>query len=129
MNAARPPGLVLLAAVCCGLTGCQSFYATSGVFAGMNVAALTTIGRGVPDAIYSAISGRDCSSVRLEQGRGYCVPPEPPPAAGPFCTRSIGASDCWAHPELLADQPRELADAPALDREQIAHGAHRWPAF
>ena len=38
-----------------------------------------TIQRTPADALYSLISGRDCSVVRLDQGKSYCRPVDPPP--------------------------------------------------
>lgn len=125
MRPLPPPLLCLIASVL--LTGCQSFYAASGVFAGISVATLTTMGRSAPDAVVSLIRDRDCSVVRLEQGLSYCVPPDPPPQRAEFCTHSLGTPDCWAHPDRLPGTPIALADTPNQTAEQIIHGAHRWP--
>jgi hypothetical protein len=122
---APPPLLALLAALL-PLGGCQPFYAASGTFAGLNVVALTTLGRGLPDAVVSFIRDRDCSVVRLEQGQSYCVPPDRV-TVPEFCTHSLGIADCWARPALLPGHPVGLADTPAATPEQIARRAHHWP--
>ena len=112
---------------CLSLGGCQSFYAATGAFAGVNVASVAVIGRSVPDAVVSLIRNRDCSIVRLEQGRSYCVPPDPPLPPAAFCTSTLGTVDCWARPDLLPLRPTALADTPPPTPEQVAHSAHRWP--
>jgi hypothetical protein len=77
------------------------------------------------DALWSLATGRDCSAVRLDQGKTYCRPVEPPPAPQPYCTRSLGVADCWADP---AGHPRPLADGPTvLTPEQEANRTRGWP--
>ena len=74
--------LVLLAG--CGATPEQ--LATIGV--GVGVGSIAVIQRSPLDALYSAATSKDCSIVRLEQGKTYCRPVEPPPEPLPYCTRS-----------------------------------------
>ena len=81
--------------------------------AGVNIAALTLAGRTVPDMAVSAVTGRDCSLVRLDRGQPYCGPEETAAAApAPFCTRSLGAADCWLAPPVATPAYRSVADAP-----------------
>lgn len=89
--------------------------------------------RSIPDLIYSGVSGRDCSVVRLDQGQSYCVPVALPPKPPPYCTRSLGGIDCWAHPELVTNLPPQVAQGPhdgaqALTEEQDRSRLARWPA-
>src|SRR5690348_18257372 len=86
--------LVLLLLAGCGLTPEQA--ATVGVASA--VGSIAIIQRSPFDAIYSVISGRDCSIVHLDAGKSYCKPIEPPPEQQPYCTRSLGVVDCWADP-------------------------------
>ena len=80
------------------------------------------------DALYSVISGRDCSIVRLDQGKSYCRPIEPPPEAQPYCTRSLGVADCWRDPAALPDHPPDLGDTPhGLTPVQDADRKKGWP--
>jgi hypothetical protein len=76
------------------------------------------------DAVYSLATGQDCSAVRLDQGKSYCRPVEPPPAPAPYCTRSLGVTDCWADPD---GQPRPQADGPTtLTPAQEADRTKGW---
>ena len=102
MRAFIPLVLILPLAACDG----PAIVATAGV----NVAALTLAGRTVPDMAVSAVTGRDCSVVRLDRGQPYCGPVDQAPAAAPFCTRSLGAADCWT---VAPPGQRGIADAPA----------------
>jgi hypothetical protein len=82
------------------------------------------------DVLVSAVSGRDCSIVYLEQRDRYCRPQELPPEPPVFCTRSLGIPDCWAEPDKLPNKPREIADGPrALTPAQEADRAKRWPGL
>ncbi len=122
------PFLLLCGAWLGLLSGCAPFNAAAGAFAGVDaVVAIPVFGRGLGDLAYSAVTGRDCSIVRLEQGRSYCVPREGPPPPDVFCTRSLGVVDCWADPTLLPGRPAPVADRPALTPEQQANRTARWP--
>lgn len=57
---------------------------------------------------------------------GACTSPQPPailpPAAtsatakapylDPYCTATLGQPDCWRNPQVLPNEPAELADVP-----------------
>ena len=107
--------LLLLLAACDG----------PGLFAAgaVNVASLTLTGRAVPDLVVSGVSGRDCSVARLDRGQSYCGPSnaEPPPPA--FCTRSLGAVDCWTARPLTVPPQRGVGDAPV----PVGGDMRRWP--
>ncbi len=94
-----------------------------------NVASVVVIGRTLPDAVISVASGRDCSMVRLEQGKSYCRQPDPPPANPLFCTRSLATVDCWPSADSIAGPPRRgVADGPTnLTPEQEAYRTRGWP--
>lgn len=119
-----PLFLVLLAG--CGITPEQA--ATVGV--GVTVGSFPVLQRSPVDAVYSAVTGKDCSIVRMEQGKSYCRPVEPPPESPPYCTRSLGVVDCWRDPASLPNRPPEVADGPhVLTPEQEANRTRRWPDF
>ena len=100
----------------------------AGAFLGASAAALPVFGRTVPDIAVSAVTGKDCSLVRLEQGKAYCKPVEPPPAPPPVCTRSLGTVDCWANPDVFGPGLTEVADGPrTLTPAQEANRTRRWP--
>lgn len=94
----------------------------------LGIGSIVVIGRSPFDALYSTLTGRDCSIVRRDQGKSYCRPTEPPPEAPRYCTRSLGVADCWQEPASLPDHPRELGDGPReLTPAQEADRTRRWP--
>jgi hypothetical protein len=116
--------LVVLMLAGCGLTPEQA--ATVGV-AGA-VGSIAVIQRSPVDALYSIVSGKDCSIVRLDQGKSYCKPVEPPPEQQPYCTRSLGVVDCWRDPASLPDHPPQVGDVPhGLTPDQEADRTKGWP--
>jgi hypothetical protein len=115
-------GILCLAG--CGVTD------NLGAFIGsaFTISSVMAIGRSPVDAVYSLATGKDCSVVRLDGGKSYCRPQEPPPEVPAFCTRSLGVVDCWKDPEAL--QPRYLgvaAGPSTLTPEQEANRTRRWP--
>jgi hypothetical protein len=108
----------------CGMS--DNLVAIVGV--GANVASIAAIQRSPADAVYSWWTGRDCSVVRLDEGKTYCRPVEPPPEPPVFCTRSLGSVDCWRDPTSMAGHPRGVADGPAgLTAEQERDRTRTWP--
>ncbi len=116
--------LALLATLC----GCTP-PATPAVLLGLgDLASVATFHRGLFDLAYSGSTGRDCSIVRLDRGQSYCREKEAPPAPPPYCTRSLGAVDCWADPAAVPNLPREVADGPrTLTPAQEHQRTARWP--
>jgi hypothetical protein len=95
---------------------------------GANVVSVTTIQRSPLDAVYSWWTGRDCSVVRLDEGKTYCRPVEPKPEPPVFCTRGLGGVNCWADPDTVPGHPRGVADGPStLTPEQEANRVRTWP--
>jgi hypothetical protein len=96
--------------------------------AAVTVGSVAVIGRTPIDALVSVVSGKDCSAVRLEQGKSYCRPTEPLPDAPSYCTRSLGVVDCWRDPSAVVDLAPEVADGPrVLNAAQEANRIRRWP--
>ena len=112
--------LLLLAA----LAGCSPQPVIA--LAAADLATVTVFGRGIVDLGVSAISGQDCSIVRLDKGLSYCAPIEGPPPI-PYCTRSLARVDCWASPSLLPRPPPGVADTPVSTGAQERYRAARWP--
>lgn len=108
-----------------GVSGCSP--APWGVLAGVDVVSIAVFGRGVGDIGVSAVSGRDCSVVRLERGQTYCAAQEAAPAPGPFCTRSLGTADCWEDPGNLPGRYSGVGDAPPPTAAQERYRRARWP--
>jgi hypothetical protein len=95
---------------------------------GAGVASIAVLHRSPFDAIYSALSGKDCSVVRLDNGQSYCRPQEPRPPPQPFCTRSLGVVDCWKDRAAVPGHPTGVADGPdTLTPAQEANRTRRWP--
>src|SRR5690242_13694503 len=116
--------LPLLLLTACGGTPEQIL---TGV-AALNIGSIVVIQRSPADALVSVVSGKDCSVVRLDQGKSYCRETEPPPETPPFCTRSLGVADCWRDPASLPDHPSQLGDGPhQLTPEQDANRRQGWP--
>ncbi len=99
-----------------------------GILAGTG-ASIAAIHRTPMDALYSAITGRDCSVVWLDRGQTYCRPREAPPLPQPYCTRSLGGVDCWDSTHGLgAPPPTGLAEGPStLTPAQEKNRTARWP--
>jgi hypothetical protein len=89
------------------------------------VAAVPLLGRTLTDTAVSFAVGADCSIVRVDAGKSYCMK-EPPPKPVPVCTRTLGTVDCWANPEAFGERLTEVADGPrALTPGQEQHRT-RW---
>ncbi len=116
------PALCVLA-----LTGCE--YAEP-VGAGVALGSIVVFGRAPTDMMVSAATGRDCSIVNLDKREPYCRPREQPPEPPAFCTKSLGAVDCWDAGKRPLNPPRDVADGPrALTPEQEAIRARWWPGL
>lgn len=95
--------------------------------AAADIATVTVFGRGIGDVGVSAVTGRDCSLVRLEAGATYCAPRNDTPPVQPFCTRTLGVANCWADPFLVPQRQHELGDTPPPTEDQLRYRAARWP--
>jgi hypothetical protein len=115
---------LLLLLLLLGLPACEPAGLAVASAEGASVAVL---GRGMVDIGVSAVTGKDCSIVRLDKGQTYCAPREHLPSAPPFCTQTLGTVQCWANPEVFGVEPHELADTPATTADQARNIAARWP--
>jgi hypothetical protein len=117
--------------VCLVVTGCGAEnLANLNLGGAASLAAVPVLGRTLPDAIYSTITGKDCSAVRLEQGKSYCRHPEPSwteeVAAQPACSRSLAGVDCWTNPDVFSNRPTTVAAAPKPTAEQEVYRVRGW---
>ena len=94
--------------------------------AAAEAASVVVFGRGVIDIGVSAVSGRDCSIVRLDKGQTYCAPKEQPFQEA-YCTRTLAAVDCWPSPAILPVPRPGVGDTPAPTAEQERYRAAKWP--
>jgi hypothetical protein len=91
-------------------------------------ASIAIFHRDLFDVLYSGLTGRDCSIVRLDAGQTYCRGPEPLLTAPPYCTRSLGTVDCWSAPQLMPTIPPPVAAGPITPTaEQERYRLRRWP--
>lgn len=90
------------------LAACEA----AGPIAAVAGGSVAVIGRTPVDVVASLVTGRDCSVVRLDRRQSYCAPVEQPPAAQPYCTRSLGSVDCWTVPPHAMPPQRGVADGP-----------------
>ena len=118
-------GLLGAALGMASLGGCAG---TAGPLAAVGIGSIVVSGRTPVDIAVSAAIGRDCSVVRLDGGKSYCKPVEPPPPPPAFCTRSLASVDCWEGPYPFGYYQRGLADGPSdLTAEQERHRSAPWP--
>ena len=123
MRPACPSLMLILASLSLG--GCVGAQ-PAGALVVAEAASVMVLGRGIVDLGVSAVSGRDCSIVRLDRGQGYCAPAEQP-VATEYCTRTLGTVDCWTDPALLPQPQRGVADIPPATPVQERYRLARWP--
>ena len=70
---------------------------------------LVATGKTPVDHVAGWVLGQDCSAVRLENRRPWCVPIPTAAAPVPYCTRTIGSVNCWTEPPPGSPQ-RGVAD-------------------
>ena len=116
----RPLLILMLAAQC----GCG--FEPPGALLAADVASVVVFGRSIADLGFSAITGRDCSVVRLDRGETYCAPRDIPVREA-YCTRTLAAVDCWESPALLPVRRPNVADTPPSTLAQDRYRAARWP--
>lgn len=125
---APPPTRLLALGLAASLTACHPPATPAVAFAAAEVTSIAVFHRDIFDLIFSGVTGRDCSIVRLDENKSYCRPIEPPPPPPEYCTRSLGTVDCWAHPELVPNLGPEVADGPStLTPAQERNRTARWP--
>ena len=81
----------LAAGVVVVLAACDALYVGS-------AATVVTTDKTITDHAISLISGKDCSTVRTEQGRSFCKEDEVNPEPNVYCFQTIGGIDCYREP-------------------------------
>lgn len=89
------PALVALVLLPLGGCGGEPLVVPAALVGG---ASLVFTGKTPLDHAAGLATRQDCSSVRWERHGPWCVPHPPPPLPAPYCTRSLGAPDCWSTP-------------------------------
>lgn len=107
------------------LAGCDPASQVLGL--GAAGASIAIFHRTPVDMVYSAVTGKNCSVVRLDRNESYCKPPETQPPPQPYCTRSLGTVDCWARPYAMRNLGPQVADGPrTLTPLQLRDGTGGW---
>ncbi len=99
-----------------------------GILLAADAAAIPVVHRDLFDVVYSTLTGKDCSVVRLDRVQTYCRPIEPPPPPPRYCTPSLGRVDCWAGTVQPPSLGRPVADGPSrLSPAQEQDRTRSWP--
>ena len=98
--------LVLLSVVL--LPGCAAVAALGGGVEGVSVMATE---KTMTDHIVSMASGKDCSTLRKEQGLTYCKEDEVVPKMNVYCYRTLGEVNCYEQPIYDGRQERVRQDS------------------
>ena len=109
---------LLLLALGLMLGGCTEFYGwvpreaikTAGNYSIISSGVLMATDKTLTDHLVSFNTGKNCSTVRLEQGRSYCREdePNPMPAANVTCYQTLGDVTCYTQPDPMRQQGDEL---------------------
>ena len=65
----------------------------------------------IEDHVVSAISGKDCSTVRTNQGRTYCAEDELNPEPKVHCYRTLGEVTCYDKPDPHANGHQKVNES------------------
>ncbi len=78
----------------------------------LGVESVSTMATGKPlsDHVISAVSGKDCSTVRTQTGQNYCVEDDIPPRQNIFCYRTLGKVTCYDKPDPYKGRHQLLGD-------------------
>jgi len=90
-----------VAAVVVGLGGCTDFGFVEG-------ASLMATDKTMLDNAISLLSGKDCSTVRKEAGRTYCVEDEPNPTPAVHCYKTLGDVTCYDRSDPYGDGQQKV---------------------
>lgn len=95
-----------LAIVAVSVSACE-FYSlvprpiikTVGNFSIVSAGVVMATDKTLSDHLMSYRTGKDCSTVRIEQGRTYCREDEPNPMSNVHCYQTLGDVTCYAAPD------------------------------
>lgn len=98
------------------LSGCD-FYSvlpstiisTVANIAPIDTAVILSTDKTIADHMVSMSSGKDCSTVRREQGRTYCVEDEKTPRPEVVCFKSLGDITCYSKDDPLLPKENQVA--------------------
>lgn len=103
----RPFTALLLVAA---LSGCTAF--APGIPGLAEVDALTVVGtdKTITDHVISFASGKNCSTVRREQGMHYCEEDEPTVEPAVYCYKTLARVTCYDRPDPYKEGYRKIGD-------------------
>lgn len=89
------------------VSACSNFYSiaprplikTVANFSILSTGVVMATDKTLSDHIVSYQTGKDCSTVRVENGRTYCREDEPNPIPTVHCYRTIGDVTCYSMPD------------------------------
>ena len=99
--------LVALSIVAVMVSACSEFYSivprsaykTVGNFSIISAGVVMATDKTLADHLVSFRTGKNCSTVRIEQGRTYCREDEPNPMPNVHCYQTLGDVMCYAAPD------------------------------
>lgn len=99
--------LVVLGVVAVTISACSNFYSiaprsiikTTGNFSIISAGVVMATDKTLSDHLVSFRTGKNCSTVRVEQGRTYCREDEPNPMPNVHCYQTLGDVMCYAAPD------------------------------
>jgi len=102
----RAQHIILIASLAVLVSACSDFYSMAPRSTLKAVGNLSIVSTGLTmatdktltDHLVSYNTGKDCSTLRIEQGRTYCKEDEPNPVASVSCYPSIGDVTCYSEP-------------------------------
>lgn len=106
---------IALASLAVMVSACSDFYSiaprplikTTGNLSILSAAVVVGTDKSLSDHLVSYRTGKDCSTVRVEQGRTYCREDEPNPMPTMYCYPTLGDVMCYEQP----DPTRQPGDA------------------
>jgi len=116
-NAMRP---VILTVTLLLVSACSNFYSmaprsaikTVGNYSIVSSAVVMATDKTLTDHLVSFNTGKDCSTVRVEQGRTYCREDEPNPMPDVYCYPTLGDVMCYAQPDPMRTQDGRIGLPP-----------------
>lgn len=90
------------------LGGCESIWRPVTAIDG---ATIIFTDKSLGDHLISAGSGKDCSTVRTEQGMTYCKEDEISLTPAVYCYRTLGDVDCFAKPDPYGLNQRKIGES------------------
>lgn len=112
----------IITAVAASVAACSSVYSaiprpmmkTVGTYSIISTAVVMGTDKTLSDHFVSWNVGKDCSTVRIEQGRTYCREDEPNPTPNVYCYPTLGDVMCYAQPDPTREPDSRTGKAPSV---------------